>query len=170
MSPGATIIQNRVWPLEKFLCFSLESAATFLGWFGVLVSGVLITLLTLGGVVLYYIDLKEGYKGLILIFGSILLVYSIFNYIVSLSMLHAIKKKNHRPLMSWLFTHGLFIAFGFLTLHPAGIISSVFSIYTWLCVFSLYKQFKIHNDTSEVVSNDINLRAVSLYTVNTEKV
>lgn len=63
MSPETTIISHKVWPLEKFLCFSLESTAIVLGWFGVIVSGVLIVLLTFGGIGLFYIDLKEGYKG-----------------------------------------------------------------------------------------------------------
>lgn len=128
-------------------------------------------------------------SGLIVIFGSILLVYSIWYYITSLAILHAVKKvrtkftilnptslftfieiqQNHRPLKSWLISHGIFIAFGFVTMHPAGIVSAVISIYTWLCVFSLYKKFKM-NDTTVVIPNNINLRAVSLNIINTEKV
>ncbi|CAO1328559.1 unnamed protein product [Diamesa hyperborea] len=169
MSPETTIIANKVWPFEKFLCFSLETAAICLGWFGVIVSGVLIVFLTFGGIGLFYLDLKEGYKGLIIIFGSILLVYSIWYYITSLEILHAVKKKNHRPLKYWLISHGIFIAFGFMSMHPAGIVSALFSIYTWLCVLSLYKKFKM-NDTTVVIPNNINLRAVSLSIVSSEKV
>lgn len=57
------IIANKVWPFEKFLCFSLESTAICLGWFGVVVSGVFIVLLSSGGIGLFFFDLKEGYKG-----------------------------------------------------------------------------------------------------------
>lgn len=63
MSPETTMTTNKFWPFEKFLCFSLEFTAICLGWFGVVVSGVLIVFLTLGGIGLFFIDLQEGYKG-----------------------------------------------------------------------------------------------------------